>query len=196
MAFLRAALIGCLVVFMTVAATDGEAQGTKPRVLLQTNLGAIVIELEPERAPVTVENFLRYVRDGHYNGTVFHRVIKDFMIQGGGFGRDYSKKDSRAPIRNEADRALANNRGTIAMARTGDPHSASAQFFINTKNNDFLNHTAKDARGWGYTAFGRVVKGMIVANRIGKVPTGSAGPFGQDAPQTPVIIESATVVGE
>lgn len=196
MAFLRAAFVGCLVVFLMTAATDGDAQELKPRVMFKTNLGDIVVELEPQAAPLTVENFLRYVRDGHYNGTVFHRVIKDFMIQGGGFDRSYQKKDGRAPIRNEADRALSNNRGTIAMARTNDPHSASAQFFINTKDNDFLNHTAKDARGWGYTAFGRVVKGMIVANRIGRVPTGSAGPFGQDAPQTPVVIESATVVGE
>lgn len=180
---------------LLISMTDAIAQDTKPRVSLKTNLGEIVIELEPTRAPLTVENFLTYVRDGQYDGTVFHRIIKDFMIQGGGFSSDFQRKSTRPDIRNEADRGMANNRGTIAMARTSDPHSASAQFFINTNNNDFLNHTEKSDRGWGYTAFGRVVKGMIIVNRISRVPTGAAGPFPQDAPQAPVIIEKATVLG-
>jgi peptidyl-prolyl cis-trans isomerase B (cyclophilin B) len=167
----------------TAAAADA------PRVKLQTSLGDIVLELDPARAPATVENFLAYVRDGFYDGTIFHRVIEDFMIQGGGFSADYERRETRAPIRNEADNGLQNLRGTIAMARTGDPHSATAQFFINVKDNTFLDHTAPTPRGWGYCVFGRVVEGMETVDR-----TGAGGPFPKDAPLEAVVIERASLV--
>ncbi len=172
----------------------GAAHGADaPRVKLVTSMGEVVIELAPDKAPATVENFLAYVKDGFYDGTVFHRVIDGFMIQGGGFGPDFERKTTRAPIRNEADNGLKNDNGTVAMARTSDPHSATAQFFINVKDNDFLNHTAPNPRGWGYAVFGRVVKGMDVVERIKKVPTGNRGAY-RDVPRQPVVIESATVV--
>ena len=155
----------------------------------------IVIALDAERAPVTVANFLRYVRAGHYDGTVFHRVIPQFMIQGGGFTADgFKEKPTSKPIRNEADKSAANTVGTIAMARTSDPHSATAQFFINTKDNDFLNHTAKSTRGWGYAVFGRVVKGMEVVRAIEAVQTRTAGPY-ENVPAEPVVIRSIKVGG-
>ncbi len=163
-----------------------------PAVLIQTSKGDIQVELDPERAPKTVENFLAYVDAGSYDGTIFHRVIPDFMIQGGGFTPDYSKKPTRDPIANEADNGLANKRGTIAMARTGDPHSATAQFFINHKDNAFLDHSAKDAGGWGYTVFGKVTAGMDVVDAIAAAPTGPAGPFAKDAPKTQILIEKIT----
>lgn len=163
-----------------------------PGVLIQTSKGDIQVELDPERAPKTVENFLAYVDAGFYDGTIFHRVIPDFMIQGGGFTPDYAKKPTRDPIANEADNGLANERGTIAMARTGDPHSATAQFFINHKDNAFLDHSAKDARGWGYAVFGKVTAGMDVVDAIATAPTGPAGPFAKDAPKTQVLIEKIT----
>jgi peptidyl-prolyl cis-trans isomerase B (cyclophilin B) len=172
----------------TAAAADA------PRVKLQTSLGDIVLELDPARAPATVENFLAYVRDGFYDGTIFHRVIEDFMIQGGGFSADYERRETRAPIRNEADNGLQNLRGTIAMARTGDPHSATAQFFINVKDNTFLDHTAPTPRGWGYCVFGRVVEGMETVDRIRAVATGAGGPFPKDAPLEAVVIERASLV--
>ncbi len=165
-----------------------------PRVKIDTNLGSFVVELYPEKAPKTVENFLQYVRDGFYNGTIFHRVIDGFMIQGGGFTADFERKETRAPIINEADNGLKNTRGTIAMARTMDPHSATAQFFINVKDNPFLDHTAKTPRGWGYAVFGKVVEGMDVVDRIRKVRTGPGGMFPKDVPQEPVIIEKMTVI--
>ena len=181
---------------LTLALAFGPAlqAADHPRVKVDTNLGSFVIELYPEKAPKTVENFLQYVRDGFYDGTIFHRVIDGFMIQGGGFTPDFERKQTRAPILNEADNGLKNTRGTIAMARTMDPHSATSQFFINVKDNPFLNFTAKTPRGWGYAVFGKVVEGMDVVDKIRKVPTGPGGMFPKDVPQEPVIIEKMTVI--
>ncbi len=170
--------------------------GAATQVLLKTNYGDIVLDLFADKAPATVANFVQYVSDGYYNGTVFHRVIDGFMIQGGGFDADLKKKTTRDPIDNEADNGLKNDKFTVAMARTQDPHSASAQFFINVANNDFLNHKAKDLRGWGYAVFGVVVSGQDVVEKIGKVKTGASGPFRQDVPKEAVSIESATVISE
>ena len=168
-------------------------------VLLTTNHGQITLELDTEKAPKTVENFLGYVRDGHYNGTLFHRVINNFMIQGGGYDTKYNEKNTRPPIKHEgvdakANGGLRNTVGTLSMARTNNPHSATAQFFINVKDNDFLDHQAPSPQGWGYVAFGKVVSGMEVVNRIKALPTGPGGPFPTDVPQTPVVIQSATLV--
>ena len=171
-------------------ATGSEA---RPRITFETTHGAIVLELDRAAAPETVENFLRYVRDGYYRETVFHRVIEGFMIQGGGYTPDFERRATRAPIRNEADRAPANDRGTIAMARTSDPHSATAQFFINLVDNDFLNHRGPTPRGWGYAVFGRVVAGMETVDRIGALPTGRGGPFPGDVPIEAVVIRAARV---
>jgi cyclophilin family peptidyl-prolyl cis-trans isomerase len=165
-----------------------------PKVRIQTNMGDIVVELNREKAPQTVANFLSYVNDGFYNGTVFHRVIDGFMIQGGGFTQDLQQKSTKPPIQNEADNGLKNDRGTIAMARTNNPNSATAQFFINVVNNDFLNYRSKTTRGWGYAVFGKVVEGMDVVDKIRKTPTGPSGPFRQDVPKTPVVIQSVSVV--
>lgn len=164
-----------------------------PKVKLATSQGDIIIELDASAAPKTVENFLSYVNAGYYDGTIFHRVITGFMIQGGGFDEQMRKKTTRAPIVNEADNKLPNHTGTIAMARTQDPHSASAQFFINVKDNDFLDHRGKSTKGWGYCVFGKVVSGMKVVHAIEKVPTTSRAGM-RDVPQTPVIINQATVV--
>ena len=164
------------------------------KVALNTNKGRIVLELNAEKAPKTVANFVDYVTSGHYNGTIFHRVIDGFMIQGGGFDAKMQQKSTKAPIQNEADNGLRNDIGSIAMARTNDPHSASAQFFINVGNNSFLNHTAKNPQGWGYAVFGKV-EGMDVVNDIKGVATGNAG-YHQDVPRTPVIIETAEVIAE
>jgi peptidyl-prolyl cis-trans isomerase B (cyclophilin B) len=160
---------------------------------LQTNHGDITIELNTEKAPLSAANFTQYVTEGHYDNTVFHRVIDSFMIQGGGFGPGMKQKPTRAPIKNEADNGLTNDLYTVAMARTSDPHSASAQFFINTKDNDFLNHTAPTPQGWGYCVFGKVTAGMDVVDKIGKVKTGQSG-FHQDVPVDDVVIQKATVV--
>ena len=165
-----------------------------PRVILETNKGNIVLELYPDKAPKTVANFLQYVQEGFYTNTIFHRVINGFMIQGGGFTPKYERKNTHAPIINEATNGLKNKRGTIAMARTMDPHSASAQFFINVEHNDFLNHSGKTPRGWGYAVFGKVVQGMDVVNTIKVIPTVPAGPFPKDVPRDPVIIVRATRV--
>ena len=170
-----------------------------PRVTLSTTQGDIVIELNQEQAPATAANFLEYVDAGFYDGTAFHRVIRGFMIQGGGFAldpvqQDLEKKETRAPIRNEAGNGLENRRGTIAMARTGNPHSATAQFFINLVDNRSLNHTGKTPRGWGYTVFGEVVEGMDTVDRIAGVATGTQRLGGQparDVPKDPVVIENA-----
>lgn len=162
---------------------------------LQTSMGDIFIELDEQKAPKTVENFLAYVNDGHYDGTVFHRVIDGFMAQGGGMTPDMKEKTTRDPIENEADNGLKNEAYTLAMARTSDPHSATAQFFINVKNNPFLNHSAKTVDGWGYTVFGKVVKGHPVVNKIKAVTTGRKGVF-DDVPVEPVVIEKAEVVEE
>ncbi|MGW6568823.1 peptidylprolyl isomerase [Streptomyces sp. NPDC054975] len=163
------------------------------QVVLTTNFGVIKLKLDAEKAPKTVENFLAYVDAGHYDNTVFHRVIQTFMIQGGGFLEDMTQKPTRAPIENEANNGLRNTRYTVAMARTSDPHSATAQFFINTANNNSLDHTAQTPRGWGYTVFGKVVEGLDVVDKIAAVPTGRRGGF-QDVPVEPVTILGATVV--
>ncbi len=170
-----------------------------PRVKLATTQGDIVLELYPDKAPKTVENFLQYVRDRHYDGTIFHRVIDGFMVQGGGYDTRYAQKPTRAPIPHEGAAALAkggprNTVGTIAMARTMDPNSASAQFFINVKDNAFLDHTAPTMQGYGYVAFGKVVSGMDVVAKIKSVPTGPGGPFPSDVPRAQVVITSATIV--
>jgi len=181
--FLLAAVLGC-----------GAALAQPPLVELKTSKGNIVVELYADKAPKTVANFLQYVKDGFYNGTIFHRVIDGFMIQGGGFDRDMREKSkTRGPIENEAGNRVKNEAGTLAMARTPNPHSASAQFFINLKDNDFLNYREPTTQGYGYAVFGKVTRGMDVVNKIAKVPTGNAGPH-QNVPREPVIIESATVI--
>lgn len=162
-------------------------------VKLHTNFGTITLELDEEKAPDTVANFVQYVKDGHYTNTIFHRVIDSFMIQGGGFEPGMKQKPTRAPVRNEADNKLKNDAYTIAMARTPDPHSATAQFFINVSNNDFLNYTAPTAQGWGYCVFGRVTAGTEVVDKIRKVKTGSRG-MHQDVPVDDVVIQKAEVV--
>ena len=164
-------------------------------VILKTNHGDITIELDFEKAPATAANFAQYVKDGYYDGTIFHRVIDNFMIQGGGFEPGMTEKETRAPIENEADNGLENQTGTLAMARTMDPHSASAQFFINVNDNGFLNHTAKTSQGWGYAVFGRVTDGMDVVNKIKGVSTTSAAGH-QDVPAEDVVIESAEMAEE
>ena len=175
------------------------AQTPAPQVKFTTSAGEFVIELYPDKAPNTVENFLTYVRDGHYNGLIFHRVINNFMIQGGGYDARYMEKPTRPSIKHEGAEVKAkggptNTVGTIAMARTNNPHSASSQFFINVNNNEFLNHSAPSAQGWGYVAFGKVVSGMEVVNKIKLSPTGAGGPFPSDVPQTQVVIQSASLV--
>lgn len=176
------------------------AEGSKtmetnaPRVKLETSLGDIIIQLNAEKAPITTNNFIGYVNDGFYDGTVFHRVIKGFMAQGGGFTTDYEQKQTKGQIKNEADNGLKNNRGTVAMARTPNPHSATAQFFINYSDNSFLNFTSPTPQGWGYTVFGEVVEGMDVIDEMATVPTGSHGSLQSDVPKTPIIINKATVL--
>jgi peptidyl-prolyl cis-trans isomerase B (cyclophilin B) len=165
------------------------------QVLLQTNKGNITLTLDAEKAPKTVANFLAYVNSGHYDGTIFHRVIDNFMIQGGGMAPGMKQKPTQAEIENEANNGLKNVNGSIAMARTSEPHSASSQFFINVNDNDFLNHTSPTAQGWGYAVFGAVSDGMDVVNAIRKVKTGSSG-FHQDVPTEDVVIEKATVLAE
>ncbi len=173
------------------AVTATPKPATNPRVLLDTTKGRIVLELYAAKAPKTVKNFLDYVKAGQYNGVIFHRVIPGFMVQGGGFTPDMKEKATRASIQNEADNGLSNDRGTIAMARTADPHSASAQFFINLKDNDFLNHSGKNAQGWGYAVFGKVVEGMDVVDQIAQVRTGRKG-MHDDVPVEAVVIQKAT----
>ncbi|MDR5906028.1 peptidylprolyl isomerase [Franzmannia qiaohouensis] len=159
-------------------------------IVLQTNFGDIVVRLEHDKAPKTAANFEQYVTDGHYDGTLFHRVIDGFMVQGGGFDTDFNQKPTRDPIENEADNGLKNLTGTLAMARTQDPHSASAQFFINVADNDFLNHSGKSIQGWGYCVFGEVVEGMEVVERIKEVPTTRRG-MHADVPAEDVVIQRA-----
>ena len=159
---------------------------------LHTSMGGITLELDAEKAPKTVANFLQYARDGFYDGTIFHRVINNFMIQGGGMTADMAQKETRAPVDNEANNGLKNKTGTVAMARTNDPHSATAQFFINVSDNGFLDHTAPTAQGWGYAVFGRVTAGMDVVEKIKAVATGNTG-FHQDVPKEAVTIERVTV---
>jgi cyclophilin family peptidyl-prolyl cis-trans isomerase len=182
-----------VVALSLVLAAAHAALAADPRVELRTNQGTIVIELYPGKAPKTVANFLQYVKDGHYSGTVFHRVIPGFMIQGGGLDKDLREKPTRAPVENEAANGLKNDYGTVAMARTPDPHSAKGQFFINVKDNAFLNYREASPQGYGYAVFGKVVSGMDVVEKITRVPTGDARGH-QNVPRDPVIIESATVV--
>ena len=179
---------------VSLAAVPAGALAADPQVDVKTNAGTIRLELYPAKAPKTVENFLQYVKDGHYNGTIFHRVIDGFMIQGGGFEGSYKQKPTRGGVQNEAKNGLKNEAGTVAMARTSDAHSATAQFFINVNNNEFLN-AEKAQDGWGYAVFAKVVSGMDVVTKIAKTPTGSGGPFRSDVPKQPVVIESVTVVG-
>lgn len=164
-------------------------------IVLHTTAGDITLELDYDKAPKTAANFRKYAEEGFYDGTIFHRVIDNFMIQGGGFEPGMKQKKTGAPIENEADNGLANNNGTIAMARTMDPHSATAQFFINVNDNHFLNHTSKSAQGWGYAVFGRVVEGMDVVNRIKSAATTSKAGH-QDVPKEDIVIESVTVSEE
>lgn len=187
-------------VMLSAAAAGPGALAAEPQVDLKTSAGTIRLELYPGKAPKTVENFLQYVKAGHYDGTIFHRVIPGFMIQGGGFEPSYRQKATRAPIPNEAQggvkAGLRNEVGTIAMARTADPNSATAQFFINVNDNTFLNWGDARSDGHGYAVFGKVVSGMDVVSRIAKSPTGAGGPFRSDVPREAVVIESATVVGK
>ncbi|HEV7672057.1 MAG TPA: peptidylprolyl isomerase [Thermoanaerobaculia bacterium] len=177
----------------SAAPAPAPAPAKNPRVVLETSKGKIVIELEAAKAPKSTENFLSYVRAGFYDGTIFHRVIADFMIQGGGFTADMTQKQAKAPIQNEADNGLKNDKYTVAMARTNDPHSASSQFFINTGDkNAFLNHKEKSLQGWGYAVFGKVVEGFDVVEAIGKTPTTTKSGF-QDVPADTVTIKKATV---
>ncbi len=164
-------------------------------ILMTTTLGPMTLELDADNAPKTVENFLSYVSNGFYDGTIFHRVINNFMVQGGGFTVDMEQKATQAPIDNEANNGLKNARGTIAMARTQDPHSATAQFFINVQDNDFLNHTGENMQGWGYTVFGKVTEGEDVLDKIRCVQTGSQAGH-QDVPVEPIIIECVTVIAD
>ncbi len=161
-----------------------------PTVVLETTKGKIILELDPEKAPITVSNFLKYVESQHFDDTIFHRVIDGFMIQGGGFSEDLTEKATNAPIQNEADNGLSNTRGTIAMARTNNPHSATAQFFINTVDNDRLNHRSKSSSGWGYTVFGKVTEGMEVVDTMSKVRTGQRGGMA-DVPLESIILKRA-----
>jgi peptidyl-prolyl cis-trans isomerase B (cyclophilin B) len=191
----RALRRGLLLSFAALWLAGGaHAQGAAaPRVKLATSAGDIVLELQPAKAPRTVDNFLAYVRKGHFNGTTFHRVIPGFMIQGGGFDAKMTQKPTDKPIENEATNGLKNNKYTVAMARTPHPHSASAQFFINVADNAFLNHTAPTPQGWGYAVFGKVVEGMDVVDRISTVPTGVRA-MHRDVPLTPITINAATVL--
>jgi peptidyl-prolyl cis-trans isomerase B (cyclophilin B) len=182
-----------IILVLSVSTGLALASDAPPRVKLTTSLGDIVLALDRAAAPKTVDNFLTYVKDGFYDGTIFHRVIARFMIQGGGFDAQMNRRPTRPPIPNEADNKLPNRIGTIAMARTADPHSASAQFFINTKDNGFLDHRGKTAKGWGYCVFGKVVSGMNVVRAIEKVPTTSRSGM-RDVPETPVVIEKASVI--
>lgn len=173
--------------------TSQSAQQSDPAVKLETNYGNVIVRLDARKAPVTTANFLQYVKSGHYDGTIFHRVINNFMIQGGGMTADMKEKRTNSPIHNEADNGLKNRKYTIAMARTGNPHSATSQFFINTKDNAFLDFKAQTPQGWGYAVFGKVIKGMDVVDKIEAVATGSKS-FHDDVPLSPVIIKKAYVL--
>ena len=181
-----------LFICMLMLPQNAQAKKDSTVIELQTTKGLIVVQLDDEKAPATAANFRQYVEEGFYDGTIFHRVIDNFMIQGGGMTKDMKEKKTRAPIKNEADNGLPNDKYTIAMARTNDPHSASAQFFINTKNNDFLNHKAPTTSGWGYCVFGKVIEGADVVDAIEKVTTGRSG-FHDDVPKEPVIITKAVI---
>ena len=188
---MKTMLVSTLIVLtILIFAGSAIAEDINPKVVLDTSKGKIVLELYPDNAPETVKNFLNYVDAKFYDGMIFHRVIADFMIQGGGFTIFMQRKTTQAPIKNEADKGLKNERGTIAMARTGDPHSATAQFFINLKNNDFLNHSSKTQQGWGYAAFGKVIDGMKTVDAIAAVKTKTVSGY-RDVPAEQVVIKSA-----
>lgn len=187
----KIAILPGLIAAIFLSGATLSAHAAAPRVLLKTSMGDITLELDADKAPVTVANFISYIESGQYDGAIFHRVIPGFMIQGGGFDSGMHEKPTRAPIRNEAGNGLKNEAYTIAMARTGNPHSATAQFFINAKHNGFLDHPGRD--GWGYAVFGKVVQGVDAVDRIGQVRTGRRGMF-DDVPLTPVVIESATML--
>ncbi len=172
------------------------ANAANPKVKIKTSKGTMIIELYPDKAPATVANFLEYVNSGAYDGTIFHRVIKNFMNQGGGFTADFKKVDTKDPIKNEADNGMKNLKNTVAMARTGQPHSATNQFFINTADNDFLDHTSKTSRGWGYTVFGKIVEGQNVSGIISRAATGPGGPFSKDVPRTTISIIKMSEIKE
>lgn len=185
-----------MMLFLTTTlsfAKENKMSEPSTKVKLTTSLGEIIIQLNPEKAPVSSANFLTYVNEGFYNGTIFHRVIPDFMAQGGGFDTSFTQKPVHAPIKNEADNGLTNKRGTVAMARTNVPDSATAQFFINYKDNAFLNHTSPTPNGWGYAVFGEVIEGMDVVDAMAKIPTGNRGGH-QDVPKTDIVVETAVVI--
>jgi len=185
-----------LMLFLTTTfsfATENTMSDTQTKVKLTTSLGEIVIQLNSEKAPISAENFLTYVKEGFYTGTIFHRIIPGFMAQGGGFDTDFNQKTVHAPIKNEADNGLKNTRGTLAMARTPDPDSATAQFFINYKDNSFLDHTKPTSQGWGYAVFAEVVEGMDVVDAMADAATGNRGGH-QDVPKEDIVIESAEVL--
>ncbi len=187
------ALVLSLALSVPAGANTKNSEGNAMYVQLTTNKGNIIVELDGAKAPQTVNNFVNYVKEGHYDGTIFHRVIAGFMIQGGGMDAEMNEKDTGAPIENEAQNGLKNDKYTIAMARTADPHSATSQFFINTKDNEFLNFTAANERGWGYAVFGRVVEGREVVDAIEDVETSSQS-YHDDVPNKPVIIEKAEML--
>lgn len=174
-------------------AAETKMSDSQTKIKLTTSLGAVVIQLDGDKAPATVANFVGYVKEGFYDGTIFHRVIPGFMAQGGGFDASFKQKETHATIKNEADNGLKNKRGSIAMARTNDPHSATAQFFINYKDNSFLDHTSPSASGWGYAVFGEVTEGMDVVDAMAKKPTGNRG-MHQDVPKDDIVIEKAEVI--
>jgi cyclophilin family peptidyl-prolyl cis-trans isomerase len=197
---LRTLLASALLAFPLIATAQAPAtctaalKGTTPvKVKLTTSMGPIVIQLDKEKAPISAENFVKYVESGHYNGTIFHRVIDNFMIQGGGFSKDMSQKPTQAPIKNESTNGLKNDNYTVAMARTGVRDSATSQFFINVKDNDFLNYSGETPQGFGYAVFGKVVEGKEVVDKMKKVPTGNAAGH-QNVPTTPIVIEKAECI--
>ena len=188
----RRLIIPVLIFALCIPSVVQGGLSDNPQVVMETSKGTIVLEVFPDEAPETVKNFLRYVRWGHYDGTIFHRVIPDFMIQGGGFTKDMERKTTEMPVQNEANNGLKNDRGTVAMARTPEPHSATDQFFINTKGNSFLDHKNTTPQGWGYAVFGKVVKGMDVVDAISGVKTAKKGMM-SDVPVEPVTIIKMTV---
>lgn len=196
MRLLANGLISLLAATSIALAAESPKKMSEPttKVKFETSLGAFVVQLNAAKAPVTVENFLSYVKEGHYDGTIFHRVIPGFMAQGGGYTADFKQKPTHKPIKNEADNGLLNKRGTIAMARTPDPNSASSQFFINYVDNAFLDYKSPTPQGWGYAVFGEVVEGMNVVDEMAKIPTGPGGPMPSDVPKTPIVVNKATVV--
>lgn len=191
---IRIFVLLCLIFVSVLSLAAQSATNAAPvRVRMQTSAGTVVLELYPQKAPLTVVNFLSYVKNGTYDGTIFHRVIRNFMIQGGGMNPDLSRRPTLAPVRNEANNGLSNLKGTIAMARTNDPHSATSQFFINTVDNNFLDFTSETANGWGYTVFGKVVEGLDVVLQIAAVRTGSRSGY-QDVPVQNVVIQKMEVI--